>query len=287
VRQPAKQLIAPGAFLLIALIILPALSVFMMSLTDWEFGKRTLAWVGIANFVELADDPRFRAAFFNTLVYTVVVTPVTVVWGLLLALLIDGSGRMRDFYRAIHFLPMIATLAAMALAWDAILHPTVGLLNGLLESLGLQGHNWLREESLVLPSLIVIGIWHNLGFAVIMFMASLRTVPAELLDAAAIDGVISPFDRLRTVLLPLLSPVALFVLIITAERSFGLFDTVKVLTRGGPGYASDTLLHMLYVESFERLRAGYGAAITVIYLTCLAALTLVQQKSFDRKAHYQ
>lgn len=282
----ARWLVLPGVLLLLVLLILPALSVFAMAMTDWEFGKPALRFVGIQNFVELAEDPAFTAALINTVVYACVVTMLTVGIGLLLAVMIDNSGRLRDAYRAIHFLPMIATLTAMAIAWDAILHPTVGLLNAMLATTGLQGHNWLRDDALVLPSLMLIGVWHNLGFAVVMFMAGLRTVPGELLDAAAIDGVRSAFDRLRIILLPLLGPIAAFVLIITAERAFSLFDTVKVLTRGGPGHSSEVLLHLMYVESFERLRAGYGAAITVVYIAVIGMLTFVQQRVIDSKVHY-
>jgi multiple sugar transport system permease protein len=276
----------PGIFLLLALMLIPALLVLPIALSNWEFGRPELAFIGLGNFTELAADPRFVKAVRNTIVYAAVVVPLTVLIGLFVALLIQGSGRMMSFYRAAHFLPVVATLSAMAIAWDAVLHPTFGLFNQALSVVGLEPRNWLRDESLVLPTLALIGVWHNLGFAIIMFLAGLKSVPDELLDAAAIDGVVAPIDRLRTVVLPMLAPITLFIGVITAKKALAVFDTVTVMTKGGPDNASEVMLHLLYVESFERLRAGYGAAITVVYLMLLLSVTYAQ-RTLDRKVHYR
>lgn len=284
-RTVSFILVLPGMLLLLALMIVPALSVLPIAVTNWEFGKLSVAITGWSNFVELAGDPRFRAALANTLVYSAIVVPATVSLGLILAMLIDGGGRLQSLYRSAHFLPVVATLAAMAVAWEAILHPTFGLLNHILNWFGLAGRNWLRDEATVLPTLIAIGIWHNIGFAVVMFLAALRTVPSDLLDAATIDGAVGPLDRARVVILPVVAPITLFVSVVTVKKALSVYDTVAVLTQGGPGTSSEVLLHMLYVESFEQLRAGYGAAITVIYLILLFGVTYAQ-RVIDRKVHY-
>src|SRR5262249_7807356 len=158
---------------------------------------------------------------------------------------------LRRFYRAVHFLPFMATLAAMSIAWEALLHPTIGLVNQTFRAIGLPTANWLRDEATVLPVLGVISIWQNLGFAMVLFLAGLKSLPQDLYDAADVDGADSVLDRVRTVTLPLLGPVTMFVVIVVALRAFQVFDTVKVLTQGGPGKASEMLLHTLYVESFE------------------------------------
>jgi multiple sugar transport system permease protein len=193
---------------------------------------------------------------------------------------------LRAFYRAVHFLPYMATLAAMAIAWEALLHPTIGLVNQTLAGLGLPTANWLRDERTVLPVLALIGIWQGLGFAMVLFLAGLKSIPQDLYDAAEVDGADAAPDRLRTVTLPLLGPVTMFVVIVTALRAFETFDTVKVLTQGGPTKASEVLLHTLYVESFEFLRTGYGAAVTVVFLAIVVGLTLLQAKVMDRRVHY-
>jgi multiple sugar transport system permease protein len=169
----------------------------------------------------------------------------------------------------------------------SLLHPTVGLVNSTFAAIGLPTANWLRDETTVLPVLALIGIWQNLGFAMVLFLAGLRSIPQDLYDAADIDGADRWLDRLMTVTLPMLGPVAMFLVIVVALRAFEVFDTVQILTQGGPGHASEVLLHTLYRESFEFLRAGYGAAITVVFLVIAVALTLIQARLIDKRVHYQ
>ncbi len=281
--RAAAFLALPGALLVLGLFILPALSVFPTALTDWEFGKRNLSFVGFDNFAELAADARFRAALSNTLLYTAVITPLTVALGLAIAMAIDGAGRLKPLYRTAHFLPVVATMAAMSVAWEAVLHPSFGLLNNLLAVFGAPRRNWLQDEALVLPTLMAIGVWKNLGFAVIMFLAGLQAMPRELVDAAAIDGAVRPLDRLRVLTLPVLSPVTAFVTVVTAKQGLEVFDSVAVLTRGGPGQASEVLLHLLYTESFKSLRAGYGSAIVVVLLVLMLGLVLTHRALDGRR----
>nr|WP_246811584.1 sugar ABC transporter permease [Mesorhizobium silamurunense] len=266
---------------------MPVLGVFVIALTDWQFGASTLSFVGLANFEEVFSDEGFRISLVNTVLYVAIVVPGTILLGLGIALLIESGKSFRAFYRAIHFLPYMATLTAMAIAWEALLHPTIGLVNQTLAAIGLPTANWLRDESRVLPVLGVIGIWQNLGFAMVLFLAGLKSIPQDLYDAADIDGADLWVDRLWTVTLPMLGPVFMFVFIVVALKAFETFDTVQVLTQGGPGHASEMLLFTLYRESFQYLRTGYGAAVAVVFLFILVTLTLVQARVMDRKVHYQ
>nr|WP_235940590.1 sugar ABC transporter permease [Bradyrhizobium hipponense] len=283
----AYALAGPAVLLLFVLFLVPVIAVFVIALTDWQFGARTLSFVGIANFREAFADQGFRTSLLNTVFYVLVVVPCTVIFGLAIAVLIESGQSLRALYRAVHFLPFMATLAAMAIAWEALLHPTIGLVNQTFSALELPTTNWLRNEATALPVLAVIGIWQNLGFAMILFLAGLKSIPSELYDAAEIDGADHWLDRLRTVTLPMLGPVSMFVVVVVALRAFQAFDTVKVLTQGGPGHASDVLLYTLYRESFEYLRTGYGAAVAVVFLVIVVALTLIQARVLDKKVHYQ
>ena len=283
----ACALIGPAMFLLLVLFILPAMAVLAIAATDWQFGARTLGFVGLQNFAQLLEDETFRRSFLNTLVFVGATVPVTVVLSLALALVIESGRSLRAFYRAVHFLPFMATLAAAAIAWEALLHPTIGLVNQVLGSFGITGANWLRDETTVLPALGVIFVWKNLGYALILFLAGLKAIPADLYDAADVDGADDVIARLSTVTLPLIGPVAMFVLIVVALRAFEVFDTIKVLTQGGPAKASEMLLYTLYVESFEFMRTGYGAAIAVVFLAIVIGLTLLQARVLDRRVHYQ
>jgi multiple sugar transport system permease protein len=279
-------LAGPSFLLLLVLFILPTVAVFVIAATDWQFGARSLSFVGLGNFAELFADPVFRISLLNTIVYALIVIPATVILGLIVALLIESGKSLRAFYQAAHFLPYMATLAAMAIAWEALLHPTIGLVNQTLAAVGLPTANWLRDERTVLPVMAAIGIWQNLGFAMVLFLAGLKSIPRDLYDAAEVDGADIWLDRLRTVTLPMLGPVTMFVMVVIALKAFRVFDTVKILTQGGPANASEVLLHTLYVESFEFLRTGYGAAVTVVFLAIVVALTLLQARVLDKRVHY-
>ncbi|MFB9264924.1 carbohydrate ABC transporter permease [Bradyrhizobium erythrophlei] len=281
------MLAGPALFFLLVLFFLPVIAVLVIALSDWQFGAGSLSFVGLANFREVFADAGFRASLVNTVLYALIVVPGTVFLGLLIALLIESEKSCRAFYRAIHFLPFMATLTAMAIAWEALLHPTIGLVNQTLGAIGLPTTNWLRDENTALPVLAFIGIWQNLGYAMVLFLAGLKSIPQDLYDAADVDGADLWLDRLRIVTLPMLGPVSMFVVIVVALRAFESFDAVKVLTQGGPGHASEVLLYTLYRESFEYLRTGYGAAVAVVFLAIIVTLTLVQTRVMDRKVHYQ
>ncbi|WP_246664963.1 sugar ABC transporter permease [Neorhizobium sp. P12A] len=282
----ALMLAGPATLALIALFILPVLCVFGIALTDWQFGATSLNFVGSANFRAVFDDPDFRTSIANTFVYVLIVVPATVILGLLVAILVESGESLRSFYRAVHFLPYMAMLAAIAISWEGLLHPTIGLVNHVFAALGLPTANWLRNENTVLASLAVIGIWQNLGFAMVLFLAGLKAIPGDLYDAASVDGADLWLDRLRTVTLPMLGPTTMFVVIVVALDAFRVFDTVQILTQGGPNHASDVLLYTLYREGFNYLRTGYGAAVTIVFLAIVVTLTLVQARIMDRRVHY-
>ncbi|MFC5422659.1 carbohydrate ABC transporter permease [Bosea eneae] len=178
----AYVLAGPALALLLALYILPSLGVFVIAATDWQFGARSLYFVGAENFAALLEDTTFRQSFLNTLAFVSTTVPFTALLGLAIALLIESGRSLRAFYRAVHFLPFMATMVAMAMAWEALLHPTVGLVNQLMRLAGLPAINWLREESTALPVLGLIFVWQNLGYAMILFLAGLKAIPAELYD---------------------------------------------------------------------------------------------------------
>src|SRR6185369_3002156 len=169
-----------------------------------QLGSFTFHFIGTANFRTLFTDPTFWKALSNTVVYVAIVVPGTVLLGLVTALLIEASPRLRGFYRAAHFLPVMSTMAAMAIVWGTMLHPTIGLVNRLLAAFGISGVNWLRDENTALSALAAIGIWQGFGFAMVLFVAGLKSIPQSLYDAAAIDGADGLLDRLRTVTMPML-----------------------------------------------------------------------------------
>lgn len=287
-REPAVAwgFATPALLLMVLLLFAPVAAVVAFSFTDWELGAATVRVVGAENYAALSGDPAFRASLLNTAVYALVVVAGAIGLGLAVALTIDAGVPCRGLFATIHFLPVMSMMVAMAIVWEVILHPTVGPLNALLGSFGIPPRNWLRDPDLVLPLLCVIGIWEHAGFAMVLFLAGLATIPRELYDAAAIDGASAGWDRFRTVTWPLLGPVAMFLFVMVAIRAFKVFETVFVLTQGGPGNASEVLLFSIYQEGFVYLRTGYASALTVVFLVIIMALTLVQAYLFDRRAHY-
>lgn len=280
--RTAWLLAGPAAVLLTVFFALPLLAVAAMSLTDWQFGAQVVTFVGVRNFVEMASDPVVAASLVNTAKFTLWVVPAVVALSLTVTLALTARPRLAGFLQAVHLLPYMGTLAAMAIVWQALFHPTSGIFNSILAALDRPTVNWLRDPDAVLPALAVISIWENLGYAVVLLFAGLRTIPADLYEAAELDGLRGGFDRLVLVTLPLLLPTLAFVTLVVAIRAVSVFDTVAALTSGGPAQASEVVLHTIYREGFIYLRAGYGAALTVAFLVFLT-LPLVLRARFASK----
>lgn len=282
----AWLLSAPAAAAYLLMLLLPTLATVALAFTDYELGAEAISWVGFDNFAELLRDRGFMTSLRNTVVYVCLVTPGSIVGALFLALLIEGGTRGRTFFRAVFFLPVVSLTVAMAAAWQYLLHPTIGPLNAMLRMLGMAGPEWLSSSSTVLVSLAAIGIWENLGFNLVLFLAGLTAIPRELYAAAEVDGASSGWERFRLVTWPMLGPTTLFVLTITMIRAVRVFDTVAVLTQGGPNKASDVLLFSIYEEGFSYFRLGYAAAITLVFLAIVLALMWLQTRVLDKRVHY-
>jgi multiple sugar transport system permease protein len=174
----------------------------------------------------------------------------------------------------------------MATAWQYLLHPTIGPVNAVLRDLGLGTPNWLGASEWVIVSLGFIGVWENVGFNLVLFLAGLTAVPRDLYAAAEVDGAKSAWSKFWLVTWPMLGPTLLFVVIITMTRAIRVFDTVQTLTQGGPNNASEVLLRTIYQEAFHYFRFGYSAAITLVFLAIVLVLMLIQTRLLDRRVHY-
>jgi multiple sugar transport system permease protein len=282
----AVLLLLPATLAFVMLLLLPTLAAIGLAFTDYELGAPTLRFIGLDNFAELLADRTFAISLRNTLAYVGFVAPLSIGFGLGLALLIEGGLRGRATFRAVFFLPVVSLLVAMAAAWQYLLHPSIGPLNQALRAIGIAGPSWLASSDTVLIALGAIGVWENAGFNMVLFLAGLTAIPRELYAAAEIDGARSAWSRFWTVTWPLLGPTTVFVVTITMIRSVRVFDTVAVLTQGGPNKASEVLLFTMYTEGFTFFRLGYSAAITLVFLVIVLALMLLQTRLLDRKVHY-
>lgn len=277
---------APAFTLMWMMLLGPAVAVALLSLTDWTFGAPEINFVGIDQYRELLGDRVFWQSLGNTVSYVLFTVPSSVLIGLALALLVEAGSSFRGLYRTLFFLPVTSTLLAMALVFQFAMHPTVGLINQTLSLLGLPTTDWLKNPATALYALGVIGIWQAAGLNMVLFMAGLKAIPRELYEAAAVDGADSAWERFRRVTWPMLGPALVFVVSITAIRSFQVFDTVAVLTDGGPNKSTSVLLYQMYQEGFPFLRSAYAAALTCVFLTFVLALIWLQTRMLHRRVHY-
>ena len=290
-RATDLWLAGPATLAMIVLIFAPVAIVAVLSFTDYQFGARSFRWIGWENYATLFSDPIGRKAVTNTLIYVAVVIPFAMGLALMVALGLHNLAarfpRISATLRAAYFLPVAATLVAMALAWQMLLHPSIGLVNQTLGGLGLPAPDWLSDRGLVIYTLAAIGIWQSVGYNMVLFLAGLAAIPHDLYEAAEVDGATRGWERFWTVTWPMLGPTTLFVAVITATQAFRVFETVATLTRGGPAFASDTLVYALYREGFEYFKAGYASAITMVFFVVMVALTLAQFRVLERRVHYR
>lgn len=276
----------PALALLVLTILAPLVVLVVLSATNYEFGAVDMDWVGLGNFQKALADPIIRRSLLNTLIYVAIVVPGGVLGGLLIAVLVHRRGKMRSVYEVIYFLPVTSTLIAMATVWQFLLHPSLGPINGLIKWLGFAPVAFLSEPTTALATLAVIGVWQILGFNMILFLAGLTAIPRDLYEAADIDGCSGGIDRFLTITWPLLGPTTMFVVITTMITAFKIFDTVAVMTRGGPVGSTEVLLYNIYLEGFQYFHTGYAAALTFIFLAVILLFSAVQTFSLDKKVHY-
>ncbi|WP_456286052.1 sugar ABC transporter permease [Microbacterium sp. JZ70] len=258
-----------------ALTLVPILTLFYMSLTDWNiFG--TSRFVGVQNFQRLLGDATFHLAFVNTLYYAAMHIPLTIVVSLGLALLLNNKLRGVAFFRTAAFFPYITSIVAIALVWNLLLSPEYGPVNEILRFLGItEPPGWLTSADWAMPAVVIVSTWRDMGFYMVLFLAALQTVPRELLEAARVDGA-DAVQRFRHVTLPSLRPTMFFVTVMLTIGSFKVFDLILVLTEGGPGQSTTVISQFIYRKGFVENQFGYAsAAAVVLFLLCIV-VTIAQ-----------
>jgi ABC-type sugar transport system permease subunit len=258
-------LVAPLVVLVSLFFLIPLGSAVYFSLVDFHGFEADPPFVGFDNFTELAQDPAVWPALLNNIIWIVVGTAVPLVFGLLVAVLLWNVRRGSTFYRLAFFLPYVLPAAAIGVVWSWIYDPIRGWLNLALDLIGLGslGTGWLGNPDTALGAILVTAIWTSTGFVVVIFLAALRNVDVELIDAATIDGA-SAAQRLWNVILPQIMPVFLMVTTITLIGGFAVFDIVFVMTGGGPAGATEVLGTYAYSSAFQLNRMSYGTSLALV-----------------------
>ena len=278
----------PSVVLILVFFFGPVLYGLWLSLTDFDLyaigDPTTVRFVGLRNYAEALAHPDFWNAFRVTLWYAFVGAPVSMVVSLAAALLVDAQlTRAKPFFRAVYFAPVVTTLVAVAIVWRYLYQPQYGLVNAWLGRFGLPAVDWLGDPHWALPSILVLAVWKNFGYNLLIFVAGLQGVPRELHEAAQLDGA-NGWQRFWHVTLPELAPVSLFVSITTMINYFQLFAEPYVMTQGGPLKSTTSLVLLMYEQGFRWWRLGYAASLAFLLFALILAATALQMWLQSRRA---
>ncbi len=284
--RAAWLFLAPALLLIGVFFFVPVVASFGLSFTDFDIyavaDPRNMQFVGLHNYLELARAPVFWTALRNTFYFTFVGAPLSVGVSLVAALLVNARAvRFKAFFRAAYFAPFVTTLVALAIVWRYLYQPRYGLLNAGLATFGLGPIDWLGDPRWAMPAIILLAVWKNFGYAMLIFIAGLQRIPEELYEAAALDGAGS-WAQLRRVTLPLLTPTFVFVGIITAIGYFQLFAEPYVMTQGGPLKSTLSMVLYMYEEGFRWWRLGSAAAVAFVLFVIILGATLLELRA-ERK----
>jgi multiple sugar transport system permease protein len=272
--------VTPALSLIGLFFAVPALMALVLSFTDFDIysiGDPALTrFIGLANYRALLHSPLFWTALRNTLYYVAVGGPLSVAASLGAAVLIDSRlTRWKPFFRSAFFAPWVTTLVAVALVWRYLYHPQYGPLNALLGMAGIGPIDWLGDPRWAMPSIILVSVWKNFGYNMLVFLAGLQAIPEELYEAAALDGA-GAWHRFRHITLPQLGPTFLFVGVVTMIAACQIFSEPYVMTQGGPLKSTLTLVLFMYEQGFRWWRLGFAAAVAVVLCLLTLAGTVLQ-----------
>ncbi|MGP4039677.1 carbohydrate ABC transporter permease [Gracilibacillus sp. D59] len=276
--------LTPQLLGLIFFAIIPLSSALVLSFMKWDgFGERS--FVGLDNFIYQFTNSEFWTATYNTILYTIFTVPIGLLISLLLAVALNKI-KGKEIYRLFYFMPVVTSSVSIGVIWMWILNGDIGILNQMLALIGVDGPNWLTNTNLVMISIAVLSIWWQLGYNMVIFLAGLQGISKSYYEAAEIDGA-SKFQQFRSITLPMLSPTTFFVAIMAIIGSFQVFDQAFVMTNGGPGKASYTMVFHIYDNAFVDFRFGESSAAAMILFVVILIFTLVQFKLQKRWVHYE
>jgi len=276
---PAYDFIAGALILIVLFQVIPCVWGIGLSFFRYD-GINAAQWVGTDNYRRLAEDPTVTASLLVTLKYAFGAVPLSLILALIIALALDEKWfRGKTFARTLFFMPNVISLVAVAFVWEWLLNPKFGIINTVLRGIGITGPAWLSDPATALWCIILVQVWHGLGFAVIVYLAGLQGIPETYYEAARLDGA-SRLGQIRHVTLPLLMPTVMFLSIMGFIGAFQVFQSVFMMTGGGPADATRVIVYYLWQISFDRVEMGYGSAIAVVIFAAVLALTLIQWRFY-------
>ena len=275
----ALRFIAPALILYVLFIIVPTINSFYYSFTSWDGISPTIHWIGLRNYQEILTSSRLHNALKNTFILTLFVSVLENAIALALALLVDNVRWGKNFFRSFLYIPVLISGIVSGFIWKIMYNYNFGVINNMLMQIGLGNfrQDWLGNTHLTLISIGVVLIWKSAGYYMIIYLASLQSVSTDVLEAAEIDGA-GPWQKFRRITLPLISGAFTINFTLSLINGLKVFDQINVMTDGGPGFNSETMVYLLYKVGFNEGRQGFGTAVGVVLLLIIVVLNSIQQK---------
>lgn len=262
--------------------LIPVIAAFGLAFMKWD-GFNDPEFVGIRNFIRLFRDDNFRIALLNTVLYAAGHVPLTLAFALGLALLLNQKLRGIAFFRVAIFFPYITSLVAIAIVWNMLFNPTSGPINQFLQLLGIaHPPGWTASTAWALPAAIITGVWRDMGYYMVLFLAGLQAIPGEYYEAASVDGA-GGWRKFWSITLPSLRPTTFLVLVLLSVSSFKVFDLIFVMTQGGPGRATLVLSQLIYQDGIINGQFGYASAISLVLFVIVLVVTVFQFRIQQRR----
>ncbi len=280
--------IAPHLISVICFLFIPLLYSLFISFYDFNLfkGFAGSVFAGLDNYRKLIMDERVFVSISNNIKYMLGTIPITLCLALFLAVFLNDRVYMKNILRTVFFLPYIASVAAMGIVWMRIFSPTMGLLNNLLAKVGvLNPPGWLSSEKWALPALMIMAVWGGLGYNIVIYMSGLQSIDRSLYESAQIDGA-SFLQKIRYIIVPLLSPTTFFLIITSIISSFQVFGAINIMTKGGPGDATYVIAYYTYMTAFSNFKMGYASAMSWLLIAIIFVITLIQWKGQKKWVNY-
>ena len=266
--------LAPNAVGFLLFGLLPIVFAFLLTFTQWSLGGAP-DFIGLDNYRNAFGDPFFWKSLRNTLYFAFGAVPVAVVIAFFLALLLNRATRGFVVFRTAIFLPYVTLTVAIAIVWTWIYNPDTGIMNYLLSLFGIHGPNWLADHSWAMPALIIMSNWRGIGYPMLIFLAALQAIPEEYLDAAKVDGA-SWWQRMRHVIVPMVSPATFFIFVTSFIGSMQAFDQFYIMTQGGPAFSTTTIVYYVYQNAFAFSKMGYASTLACLLFVVIFAISAAQ-----------
>ncbi|WP_370354008.1 carbohydrate ABC transporter permease [Catenulispora sp. EB89] len=266
--------------LFVLFVLLPVVMAAVLSFTDYDVIS-SMNWVGFKNYTDLIHDPFFTKALENTVFYTLMYVPLGIVVALATALLLNRKVRAAKYFRVMFYIPVISSTVATASIWYWMLNPQHGLINVILGEFGVNGPAWLYDSNWAMPAIVLMSVWAGFGTNMVIYLAGLQNIPKELIESARTEGANS-WQVFRYVTLPALTKTTMLVTTLLIIAAFQVFDQAYVLTKGGPGNSTVTLVYYIYDRGFGALKMGYASAISFVLFAIILAVSLVNARLVNK-----